>query len=83
MSLGRIGNRQAVDALITALPDEAPYVGKSAAIALGMIKDPRAVEPLITALKSNVTDGYCHTVKCGAVIAMGMLKDTAGYGTAR
>jgi len=40
----------AVDLLIKALDDDAPYVYDSAAIALGLLRDPRAVDPLIRLL---------------------------------
>jgi HEAT repeat protein len=40
-----------VSALLTALKDSEPEVRKNAAEALGEIKDPRAVEPLLEALK--------------------------------
>lgn len=50
-TLGRIGDAEAVDALLSVLND--PDVRLSAISALGRIGDVRAVEPLISALKVN------------------------------
>jgi HEAT repeat protein len=47
-----------VPKLIEALRDENPWVRLSAAEALGKIKDPRAVEPLIAALKDPLSRDY-------------------------
>ncbi len=49
-ALGKIGDKRAVEPLITALDDEDELVREGAAKALGMLGDKRAVEPLITAL---------------------------------
>lgn len=50
LSLGLQGNIQASDALASALRDSSPVVRSAAAEALGMLTDPRSVEPLVTAL---------------------------------
>jgi len=52
--LGTMKSRRAVPALIVALHDGDATVCTTAAQALGQIDDPRALEPLLTALKSNV-----------------------------
>lgn len=52
-ALGQIGDRRAVDPLISALGDEYEEVREAAADALGNFNDPRAVEPLILALKNS------------------------------
>jgi len=51
-ALGKIG-APAVESLSAALKDTDKYVRKAAAYALGEIKDPRAVEPLIAALRDS------------------------------
>jgi HEAT repeat protein len=53
LSLGRIGDPVAVDALIEKLKDENWDVRSSAAKALGQIGDPRAIEPLIQSLRDK------------------------------
>jgi HEAT repeat protein len=45
-----------VDALIEALQHESPMVREGAAVALGKIKDPRAIAPLIAALGDSYDD---------------------------
>ncbi|MFW9993147.1 MAG: HEAT repeat domain-containing protein [Candidatus Odinarchaeota archaeon] len=50
-TLGRIGNKLAVEPLLRALEDEEPIVRSTAAHALGEIGDNRAVVPLLEALK--------------------------------
>jgi HEAT repeat protein len=50
---------RAVDLLINALRDENRDVQYDAAIALGIIGDPKAVEPLITVVQDNEEDSVC------------------------
>lgn len=45
--------KPAIDPLIFVLNDENPYVRAEAAVALGLIKDPRAIGPLNAALKDK------------------------------
>ena len=52
-TLGKIGDRRAVEPLIAAMKDRDKGVKKGAAVALGDIGDGRAVEPLIQALKDE------------------------------
>ncbi|MBU0478965.1 HEAT repeat domain-containing protein, partial [bacterium] len=51
--LGELGNILAVPSLINALKDKDSYVACNAAIALGMLKDTSAVQPLIEALEKE------------------------------
>ncbi|MDJ0620105.1 MAG: HEAT repeat domain-containing protein [Calothrix sp. MO_192.B10] len=53
-ALGNIGDKQAVQPLITALSSEDKAIRENAATALGKIKDTRAVQPLLKALKDKV-----------------------------
>ena len=69
-TLGMIEDLKAVDALITALKDENPYVRKQAAQALGKIGDSNAVDALITALKDNEKN-----VRMAAATALGDIRD--------
>ena len=59
-SLGRLGDKRAVEPFIAALKDKDSNVREAAAEALGELGDKRAVKPLLTALKkdkdSNVRD---------------------------
>ena len=73
--MGRIGNQQAVDALIQALKDEDKKVRYCAALALGRIGNQQAVETLIQALKDKdkiitrkrVAEALCKIDSCQAV----------------
>ena len=56
--------------MIAALKDEKFYVKWAAAGALGNIKDARAVEPLVMALKDQ------YDVRKAAAEALGKIKDT-------
>ena len=47
LAAGRSGDAQAVDPLVAALGDSAPAVQAAAAFALGLLKSPRAVAPLL------------------------------------
>jgi HEAT repeat protein len=51
-----MGGRKAVDALVRALGDDDWTVRRSAAVALGKLKDPKAVRPLITLLSDGDID---------------------------
>ncbi len=50
-ALGELGDKRAVEPLITMLEDPSSDVRKSAAVALGWLKDKRAVDPLLEYLK--------------------------------
>jgi len=50
LALGKIGDPQAVNSIITALKDSKPTVRRATIQALGVIKDPQAVEALIESL---------------------------------
>jgi HEAT repeat protein len=52
-ALGKIGDPQALPALLEALKDENGYVRRAAAEALGEIGDPQAVPALLEALKDE------------------------------
>ena len=52
LAAGRIGDPDAVDLLIPALSDSAVPVQASAAFALGLLKSVRAVDPLLTVVRS-------------------------------
>ncbi len=52
-SLGRLGDRQAVPALIDALRDPYRLVRAYAAEALGKVGDPQAIDPLLAALEGD------------------------------
>jgi HEAT repeat protein len=52
--LGRLGGKQAVDALIEALNDPMPEVRWHAASSLGLLRPPEALEALITAAADGV-----------------------------
>lgn len=69
-TLGRLGDRRAVDPLITALKDEDPGARMWATEALGNLRDARAVEPLISALKDEASN-----VRLEAAKALGKLGD--------
>lgn len=74
--LGRIGDRRAVEHLITVLQDKDIGVCASAVRALGRIKDERAVEPLIAILEEvgafGEVDGF---VRSNAARIIGRLGD--------
>jgi len=78
-ALGKLGDRRAVEPLITALGDTRfssdPDVCQAAARALGQLGDRRAVEPLITALGG----GSCNVRKIAAE-ALGQLGDPRAVG---
>jgi len=64
--------KRKVPEFISALKDKDWSVRGAAAIVLGEIKDPRAVEPLISALKDKDEDWYVRYV---AAKALGKIKD--------
>ncbi len=69
-SLGAIGNKDAVPALIDALLDEDEDVRCDAATSLGEIGDERAIPQLL----ENLVEDPCGDVKQQAVIALGKLQ---------
>ena len=52
LAAGRIGDAEAVDLLIPALSDSAVAVQATAAFALGVLKNPAAVDPLLTIVRT-------------------------------
>ena len=52
LAAGRIGDPEAIDLLIPALTDSAVAVQANAAFALGLLKNTRAVDPLLTLVRS-------------------------------
>jgi small nuclear ribonucleoprotein (snRNP)-like protein len=70
IALGELGDKRAVEPLITALWSHSKGGRKGAAIALGQLRDERAVEPLITALSDDSPD-----VVRSAATALGELGD--------
>jgi len=78
-ALGEIGGEKATEALIQALTDEDVFVRNMAAIGLGKIADPRAVDPLIHALK-DVSTAYGWKgwkVRDAATLALSQIGDQA------
>jgi len=69
--LGRIGGRQAVDALIVALNDPVNYVFWNAAVALGNLCPPEALDALIEA----AADGVFGRANDNAISALGGYRD--------
>src|SRR3989338_1777515 len=57
-ALGKIGDKNATQALIEALKDENKSVLNCIIIALGKIRDPKAVDSLINVFKDSKYDGY-------------------------
>lgn len=56
LAAGRIGDTAAVSMLITALADSADGVRAAAAFGLGLLKDPRAVQPLLDLVQRVTPD---------------------------
>ena len=52
LAAGRIGDGEAVELLVPLLNDSAGAVQTAAAFALGLLKDPRAVDPLLAIVRS-------------------------------
>lgn len=69
--LGRLGGKQAVDALIAALNDPEWYVRWHAASSLGLLHPPEALEALITA----AADGEYGKANDNAIGALGAYND--------
>ncbi|MCD4686796.1 MAG: HEAT repeat domain-containing protein [Anaerolineae bacterium] len=69
--LGRYGDADAVEPLITALRDEDAIVRTDATVAFGILGDTRATEPLIVALHDKAA-----SVRTEAVTALGKIGDT-------
>lgn len=69
--LGRLGGKQAVDALIAALNDPECYVRWHAASSLGLLHPPEALEALITA----AADGVYGEANDNAIEALGAYND--------
>ncbi|MBX3010852.1 MAG: HEAT repeat domain-containing protein [Caldilineaceae bacterium] len=69
--LGRIGNRRAYAALLSALADPAPSLRSEAAHALGMLADPRALPALIERLHQDPE----ADVRLMAAYGLGLLGD--------
>ncbi len=73
-SLGKLKDRESVDAIIALLDDKNDRVRQTAAQALGAIRDPRAVEPLVDHLTKN--GQVVHDVARG----IGEIKDPRAIG---
>jgi HEAT repeat protein len=56
LSLGELGDREAVPALLALVDDPHREVRQTAIIALGRLRDPRALAPLLTALADGPPD---------------------------
>lgn len=69
-SLGRMGDKAAVPALVEALKDGEADVRREAAKALGLIKDARAAAPLVDALRDRDMN-----VRLYAAYALGEIRD--------
>lgn len=70
ISLGRIGDKRAVESLINVLQNSFNYLRAHVAEGLGLLGDKRATLPLIAVLQDN--DGF---VRMRVVEALGRLKD--------
>ncbi len=83
-SLGRIGDRRAVEPLIDALQDKTrPDFRSTAAEALGAIGDPRAVDPLIEILRRQDYDFVMPASQAdGTITDPRALEHCAEYGLA-
>jgi HEAT repeat protein len=69
--LGRLGGKQAIDALIESLSDPMPEVRWHAASSLELLHPPEALEALITAS----TDGVYGPANTSAIAALGAYRD--------
>jgi len=57
LAAGRIGDVAAVDLLVPALSDTSDVVRAAAAFALGLLKDARAVAPLLQLVRATAGGG--------------------------
>lgn len=71
LTLGRLGDKIAVDALIEALADSNLETQLYSVWALGEIRDPRAVDPLLRLVETSDRD-----LRKMAVYSLGLLQDT-------
>ena len=76
-ALGNIGDKRAVEPLISALKYKDRGMRRCAAEALGKIGDTRAIEPLIFSLKELQFYGYGKEVEENAIGALGKIGETA------
>jgi hypothetical protein len=72
-SLGRIGDRRAVDALIEATRDSMAEASEEAVTALGLLGDAKAL-PALTAIVANDQGYYLETVRKSAAKALEQIK---------
>jgi HEAT repeat protein len=68
IALGRIGDAEAVPYLIKALEDSQVYVQRRAVEALAMLKDARAVGPLVDLLKKSSQSKPALAEACGGAL---------------
>ena len=73
-----LGQNDVVNSLIHALKDNDTKVRENAAVALGEIKDARAVEPLVRALKDNNSE-----VRLGASSALRTIYESTNQETGK
>ncbi len=77
LAAGRIGDREAVELLVPLLNDSAGAVQNAAAFALGLLKDPRAVDPLL-AIVRGVAPADQSVREIEAVTALAKIGGTEG-----
>jgi len=70
LAAGRIGDAAAVDLLLTALHDTVPAVQAAAAFALGLLKDPRAIRPLVELIQASGSGHQSSAPQVEAVTAI-------------
>lgn len=71
-SLGQLGNRRAVDALIVATTDSMAEASAEAIRSLGLLGDPRAVAPLVDILR-NADGFFVGSTRRAALLALATL----------
>src|SRR5712691_475309 len=89
LAAGRIGDAQAVDPLVAALGDSRPAVQAAAAFALGVLKSPRAIAPLLALARAvpaarqgpPQAEAVTAIAKTGGDAAAAALGDLLGSGT--
>ena len=79
LAAGRIGDAQAVDALVAALGDSGPAVQAAAAFALGLLRQPRAIAALV-AVAHVQPEAVTAIAKTGGDEAAAALSDLLGSG---